>query len=153
MDRICSVNINGKKSPLCNDRTLYYSWKKIFEERWVSRSIALGIMFAESHIGANYAWTCNASWNNWWWVKARVLKNWKVKRDQPIPNWWGCRLYRFDSMEDYLQSKANMIWVNYKWCFNRNTIKDKVRCVSFNYVWKPNVAEKSWINNVMIIAY
>jgi len=163
MDRICKISIHGRKSPLCNDRKLFNLWKKLSEERWADRKIILGIMYSESHIGANRAGTCNSSWNNRWGVKARVYNNGKVSRDQAIPNnilrnnewkylWW-CRLYKFKDMQDYFQSKANMIWVNYKWCFNRNSTKSKVECISKNYVGLPNVIEQSWVNNVMSIAY
>ena len=125
MSRICDISIHWRKSPLCNNWELYNSWKKISEERWADRSIILGIMYSESHIGANYAGTCNSFWNNRWWVKARRDDDQKVKRDQPIPNNW-CWLYKFDSMEDYFITKANIIGNGYKWCLNRNTTKNKI---------------------------
>jgi len=153
MDRICNISIHGRKSPLCDNWELFNLWKKLSEERWADRNIILGIMYAESHIGANRAWTCNAGWNNRWGVKARVHDDGKVSRDQAIPNWWWCRLYKFKDMEDYFKSKANMIWINYKWCFNRSSTRAKVECISRKYVWLPDVAEQSWINNVMSIAY
>mgnify|MGYP003562394425 FL=1 len=129
MNRICKVYIHGRKSPLCDNRDLYNSWKKIFESKWVSRSIALGIMYAESHIGANYAWSCNSSWNNWGGIKRRITDDWKSVRDQKIPNWW-CRLYKFKSVEDYFNSKANTL-VKYKSCFNRDK---PIQCISKTYL-------------------
>ena len=151
MTRICKVYINGRKSPLCDNRSLYFSWKNIFQSKWVSWDIALWIMYAESHIWASYKW-CDGTWNNWWWVKARVLENWKVVKDQKIPNWWNCWLYKFDSVEDYFTSKANMLWVNYKWCFTRKTNKDIVVCISYSYVWDPKLSETHRVNNVLSIS-
>lgn len=152
MSRICDISIHWRKSPLCNNWELYNSWKRISQERWADRSIILWIMFAESHIWANFATTCNSSWNNWGWVKARVHNNGDVSWDQKIPNNW-CYLYKFDNMNDYFESKANMIWVNYKWCFNRNSKRSQIECISFRYIWDPNVAEQHRINNVMSISY
>ncbi len=151
MTRICKVYINGNKSPLCDDRNLYFSWKNIFQSKGISRDIALGIMYAESHIWSSYKW-CDASWNNRWGVKARVLDDGKVSRDQKIPNWWNCWLYKFESMEDYFNSKANMLWVNYRWCFQRKSTKEKIICISYSYVWDPKVSETHWVNNVLFIA-
>jgi len=147
MDQICKVIIHWKKSPLCNNWDLYHKAKKITENAWADWKIVIGITYAESHIGSNYAGTCNSSWNNWGWVKARVAGNGKVSRDQAIPNKW-CWLYKFKNMEDYFVSKANIIWVNYKWCMLMKTQYEKVKCISYNYVWLPNVPEQSWINNV-----
>jgi hypothetical protein len=152
MDRICKISIHWKNSPLCNNWELFNLWKRISEDRGADRKIILGIMYSESHIGANWAGTCNSSWNNRWWVKARRGDDQKVKRDQPIPNNW-CWLYKFDSMENYFITKANIIGDGYKWCFNRNTTRDKVTCISRAYVGSPHKAEQSWINNVMKIAY
>jgi len=56
-------------------------------------------------------------------------------------------------MEDYFITKANIIGNGYKWCLNRNTTKNKVECISWKYVGSPKIAEQSWINNVMKIAY
>jgi len=150
MDNICKVNIRGQKSPLCNNRNLYNSWKEIFEKKWLSRKIAIGIMYAESHIGANYAGTCNVSWNNWWGIKWRKTDDWKSIKDQKIPNWWNCWLYKFDSVEDYFNSKANTL-LTYKSCMNRWSNYDILHCISYTYAWNPKVAESSWIRNSMYI--
>ena len=149
MERICNVSIHWKKSPLCNNWELYNSGKNIFESKGVSWSIALGIMFAESHIGANYAGTCNESWNNWGWIKWRIQDDWTAIKDQPIPNGWGCWLYKFDNVNDYFNSKANTL-LKYKSCFSQER---PIRCISFRYVGDPNVAEQSWIDNVAKIAF
>lgn len=148
MDRICAVNIHDRKSPLCNDWNLYNKWKEIFEKKWVSWSIALGIMYSESHIGANYAGTCDTSYNNWGWIKWRITDDGKAIKNQPIPQ-NGCWLYKFNSVEDYFNSKANTL-VKYKSCFS----KDKpIECISYAYVGNRYVAERSWIARVAQIAY
>ena len=85
-------------------------------------------------------------------MKARVLENGKVVKDQKIPNWWNCRLYKFDSIEDYFNSKANMLWVNYKWCFNRSSHKSIIVCISYSYVWDSKISETHRVNNVLHIA-
>ncbi len=151
MDRICAIRKNWW-SPLCNDWVTYHLWKRISEERGADWDIVLWIMFSESHIGSNRAWSCDSSWNNRWWVKARRDDDQKVRRDQPIPNWWNCRLYRFDSMEDYFITKANIIGSWYKWCFTRDSKRAIVSCISYRYIGDPNKSETHWVNNVMSIA-
>lgn len=154
MSRVCKYGrIDGKISPLCDNRDMYMSGKKIFADRGVPRDIALGVMFAESHIWSNRAWTCNESWNNRWGIKYRILDDWSRMKDQQIPNdwnwnkWW-CRLYKFDSINDYFISKANT-FTKYSWCFTQDK---PITCMAYNYVWNPKVAEKSWIYRVSLIA-
>jgi len=146
MSRVCWT-AKGK-SPMCNDWTMYYSWKKIFEDAGVPRGIALWIMNAESNIWVNYAWSCGSSWNNRGGIKYRKNSDWSVTKDQTIPN-NGCRLYKFDTIEDYFKSKANTLWIWYKSCFKTD---NPIRCISYSYVWDPKVAEPSWISNVAKIA-
>lgn len=152
MSRICNISIHWRKSPLCDNWELYNSWKRISQERWADRSIILWIMFAESHIWANFATTCNSSWNNWGWVKARRTDDGIVHRDQSIPNNW-CWLYKFDSMDEYFKTKANIISDGYGKCFTRNSKRSQIECISWKYVGSPSVAEQHRINNVMSIAY
>jgi len=164
MDRICKITKNWW-SPLCNNWSLYNAGKAIFEARKFSREVALGIMYAESHIWANYYGTCDKSWNNWGGIKWRKIDNGDNVKDQKIPNWrkdynWNsvrdkwevCRLYKFNSTEDYFVSKANTLWLWYGDCMNRWSNYNILRCISFAYVWDRNVAEKSWINNALVIA-
>lgn len=143
MTKICSTNRGN--SPLCWDRDLFYKGKQIFESRWVPFDIALWIMNAESNVGSSYAGTCTTEYNNWWGIKRRKLDDGTSVRDQKIPNNW-CRLYKFDSVEDYFTSKANTLWIGYKACFSK---ADPVRCISYAYVGDPNVAEANWIRNVL----
>lgn len=150
MDRICKHwKINWSISPLCDNWDMYYTGKKIFEDRWVPYWIALGIMFAESHIWINYAWSCDSSWNNRGGIKWRKNDDGSTTKDQQIPNNWNCYLYKFDSIEDYFKSKANTLWLWYKSCFSQDK---PITCISRKYVWSPNVAESSWIKHVSMIA-
>lgn len=129
---------------------MYNLAKQIFEDRGVPFWIALWIMNAESTLGKNYAKWCNSTYNNWWGIKWKKLDDGTNVKDQPIPDANGCWMYRFDSMDDYFQSKANTLWIGYKACFSRD---NPIRCISFAYVWDPNIAETSWINNVASIAF
>jgi hypothetical protein len=58
MERICA---NAPNSPLCGKWDLYFSLKKITEDRLPPEKygrmweVLLGISYAESHIGQNYA--------------------------------------------------------------------------------------------------
>lgn len=148
MKRICQYwKLNWKVSPLCNNWQLYDSMKWISEAYKIPFSIALGITFAESHIWVNYAWTCDSTYNNWWWVKWRIWSDWKAIKDQIIPQNW-CWVYKFGSVEDYWQSKMRTLQ-KYKSCFS----KDKpITCISYAYVWNANVAEQSWISRVALIS-
>ena len=147
MDRICTTAWG--RSPMCNNWSMYYSGKQIFEDAGVPRGIALWIMNAESNIWVNYAWTCDYSWNNWGGIKYRKNSDGSVTKDQAIPNNW-CRLYKFDTIDDYFRSKANTLGIWYKACFDGRS--QPIRCISYAYVGSPNVAEQSWINNVSKIA-
>lgn len=155
MERVCKYGrINGRVSPMCDNWEMYYQGKQAFAEKPNARPIALGIMYSESHLWVNYAWSCDQSWNNRGGIKGKKLDNWKLLRDQPIPNngkwwpWW-CRLYRFDNMSDYFKSKANTL-IDWYWpCFDR---EKPIECIAYNYVGNPRVAEKSWIRRVAKIS-
>ena len=128
---------------------MYYTGKKIFEDRWVPFWIALGIMFAESHIGVNYAWSCDSTWNNRGGIKWRKNDDWSTTKDQAIPNNWNCYLYKFDSVEDYFKSKANTLWLWYKSCFSQDK---PITCISYAYVGNRYVSEDSRVKRVSLIA-
>ena len=144
MERVCK-----QKSPMCNDWDMFNSAKDIFEARWVPFWIALWIMNAESTLWRNYAWWCDASYNNWWGIKWKKNDDGSTTKDQPIPDSKWCWVYKFESLDEYFKSKANTLWLWYKACFSKNA---PVRCISYAYVWNRYVAEQSWINNVMSIA-
>lgn len=149
MDRVCKYGkLNWKVSPLCNNWQLYNSMKWISEAYNVPFSIALGITYAESHIWVNYAWWCNAGYNNWGGVKWRIWQDWKAIKDQVIPQNW-CWVYRFGSVEDYWQSKMRTLQ-KYNSCFSKGK---PITCISYAYVWNANEAEQSWISRVSLISY
>lgn len=149
--KVCDVQVN---SPLCKDRDLFNRLYVITEERIPNKNffpIMLGITNAESSLGLNFArnnkWGFCNNYNNWWWVKWRKTDDNKSVRDQKIPQSDGCWLYKFDSVEDYWISKTNTLRYGYKGCIDSST---PVRCISFAYVGKRDVAEPSWIRNVSI---
>lgn len=148
MQRICDVKLNWKQSPLCNNWELFNSWVAIFKDHWVPYDIAFGIMYAESHIGINYAWDCNETRNNWGGLKRKIGEDGKAVKDQVIPNWPNkkCRLYKFDSVTDYFHSKAHTLQ-KYSACFK----KDKpIACISKSYLtWD----KKGWTARVGKISY
>ena len=110
-------------------------------------------MNAESTIGKHYAKGCNASYNNWGGIKWKKLDDGTNVKDQKIPDENGCWVYKFESMEDYFISKANTLSIGYKTCFTQNKeTYSQVKCISFAYVGNPNIAEESWIKNVLMIA-
>lgn len=155
MARICKYGrYNGKTTPLCNNWELYNQGKQAFSEIPNSRPIALGIMYSESHLWVSYAWSCDSSWNNRWWIKAKKLDNGRLLKDQPIPNngsggYWGCRLYKFENMQDYFKSKANTLIDWYRWCRSK---KKPITCIAYRYVGNKYIAEESWIRRVAKIS-
>lgn len=148
---VCKKQIN---SPLCKNRALFDRLYQITEERLPWKNfypILLGITNAESSLGLAYAkdnigWTC-ADRNNWGWIKWKINDDGTRQKDQPIPDQYGCYLYRFDSIEDYWISKVNTVRFWYKWCVDHKT---PIRCMSYAYVGNRYVAEESWIKNVSI---
>lgn len=157
--KICWKQIN---SPLCKDKELLSRLYKITEDRipWKNMfPILIWITNAESSLGLNFAkdnigWKCE--WrNNWWGIKYQILDNntrvytrklnwfeYKNSKDQ-----FGCNLYPFESIEEYFITKVNWIRFWYKQCVDSTT---PIRCISWRYVWDPNVQEESWIKNVSI---
>jgi hypothetical protein len=159
MERVCKYwKLNWKISPLCNNWQMYNSLKWISEAYNISFPIALGITYAESHIGVNYAWTCNAGYNNLWWIKWRIWQDWKAIKDQEIPNNWKdynnnkkidiwevCYLYKFGSIEDYWQSKMRTLQ-KYSTCLKQ---KLPIKCISQSYLtWN----KQAWVQRVALIA-
>lgn len=128
-------------SPLCNNRPLYKNLKYISDVKWVSFMMMLSVSFAESHIGVNFKPSKCSSTNNWWWIKWSKANNGKVdKINLPDKNW--CRLYSFNSVEEYWNALANTLklWYYNAWCNNAT-------CLSDRYVWWPWV-DMSWVNRV-----
>lgn len=113
--------------------------------------ILLGITNAESSLGTAYArnnkWGFCTGYNNLGGIKWRKTDEGGSVKDQKIPDVNDCYLYKFESIDDYWISKVNTVRYGYKGCIDR---KDPVKCMSYPYVWDPNVAEQSWINNVSV---
>jgi hypothetical protein len=123
----------------------------------------LGLAYAESHIGVNFAndnqgGNCYGR-NNWWGAKyainddnSRDYKSGKFggyNTNYRFTDAYGCNLYPFESISDYWKSKVNGMRYGYKGCIN----SDKpITCLSYQYVGNPNVAEESWIQRVAIIS-
>lgn len=108
---------------------------------WVSFETMLWISYAESHIWVNFAPSQSCSWmNNWGWLKAMKDNNW-ITHPIKLPYKW-CRLYPFESVEDYRKSLANTLrfWYAYAWC-------NDIVCLSKKYVWGSGI-KWSWVNRV-----
>jgi len=104
-------------SPLCNNPYLQDRLRKISDERGVPFWLMVGITLAESRVGTDFAGGCDASYYNWGGVKARRLDSGEIIRDYPIPDFNGCWLYKFDSVEDYWvsnqQHQTHQIYLMY----------------------------------------
>ena len=138
MKTICEKSPN---SPMCNDYNMLETLKRVADKRWVDYKLLLWIMYAESHIGANFnAEQCRAS-NNRAWLKARKYDDWRTSEWFDKQEWKidGCRLYNFDTVEQFFESLANTISMWYSKC------NWDVYCISKAYVWHESWA---WVNNV-----
>lgn len=160
--KICQKQIN---SPLCKDRALFDRLYQITEERlpwknffpiliWMTNAeSSLWLDFAKDNIGG----TCIGR-NNWGGAKYKINDdntreysrsyNWFLywsKYSWRFVDQYGCNLFPFMSIDEYWISKTNWIKYGYKWCIDSKT---PIRCLSYAYVWRPDVAEQSWIDNV-----
>lgn len=162
MEHICAKAPN---SPLCGNWELYHKLKKITEERMPEAEygrvweILIGISYAESHVGQNYAkdnvWGTCYGRNNWGGGKYKINddntrvytsnKFWGYNTTTRFTDAFWCNLFPFESIEEYWISKVNGMRYGYKSCFKSQF---PIRCVAFQYVWDPRVAEPSWILNV-----
>lgn len=155
--KICWKQIN---SPLCKDKELLARLYKITEDRIPGKNmfpILIWITNAESSLWLNFAkdsvgGKCDGR-NNWWGTKYQILDNntrvysrklnwfdYKNSKDQ-----FGCNLYPFESIEEYFITKVNGMRFWYKSCIESKT---PIKCISYKYIWNPNISEKSWIDNV-----
>ena len=109
MNKICKYGkIHWNISPLCNNWDLYKKLKVISMNKWVEFWLLVGITYAESHIWANHSSDICATYNNRSGIKWKKLDNWTVLKNE-LPDENGCRLYKFDSVEDYRNSFTNSI--------------------------------------------
>lgn len=144
MSKICELS---KDSPMCNNYTMLNKLKTIADSRNVDYKLLLGIMYAESHIGANFNKENCRQTNNWWGVKNRKYDDWTVSEKFDIQyqsldkdlNW--CWLYYFEDVETFFESLANTISIWYKSC------KEDPYCIMKYYVGHESGA---WVRNVYL---
>lgn len=130
MTKICELwTIHWRVTPLCNNRELYYDIAEISAKKWVPFKLMLWISHAESHIWANWSpkIECSKS-NNWGGLKGYKQENWPTLRY--TSNWvpW-CRLYKFDSVQQFWWWLANTLKAYEKTCWRQ------AECISIAYVW------------------
>lgn len=145
MSKICELS---KDSPMCGDYTMLLKLKSIAGDRWVDYKLLLGIMYAESHIWAYFNQENCRQTNNWWWVKNRKYDNGVVSekfseqyKNLTGKNLEGCRLYYFDTVEEFFESLANTISLGYAKC------NEDVYCIMGPYVGHESGA---WVRNVYL---
>ena len=126
MKRICESR--NWKSPVCNNRDLYYKLKNISQEVWVNYWLMLWITNAESNIWSNFAWDCKWTNNRSWLKRKKTKENENIKIK--LPHKW-CRLYPFEDIEDFRYSFAYSLkyWYIDKWAktpelISRNYVKN-----------------------------
>lgn len=150
MDQICSrsrKNSGGKEqSLLCNDRPLFDILLSISSRYHVPVWMMVGIMYKESNLWLSYhagnRADCRENTNNRWWMKMNHTSA-GAKKQNTIGK--GCRLQKYDTIEEWFTSLARTIWIWYKGCFDK---ADPVTCIAFKYVGNPKVAEKWWVDVV-----
>lgn len=144
MNKICELS---KDSPMCNNYTMLNKLKEIADHRNVDYKLLLGIMYAESHIGANFNKENCRQTNNRGWVKARKYDDGTVsekfdKQYQTLDkDLNGCWLYYFEDVETFFESLANTIWIWYKSC------NEDPYCIMKYYVGHESWA---WVRNVYL---
>lgn len=141
---ICQIQ---PKSPLCTDIRSLEILNTIATRKWVPTRLMLWIYNAESSLWINFNKKECYAYYNWAGLKGKMDDSGKVtmyatNRKKPDKN--GCWLYRFSSWEEAVNSLANTLSIGYRAC------KMKTRCIAYDYVWKPDIAEESWIRNVEI---
>lgn len=171
MDKVCEYGKLPDKgvSPLCGNWKLFYELKKITEDRlgsgWQWFNIMVGMSYAESHIGINYArdgvgGTCVGR-NNWGGAKYKINDdNTRIYRSITNSYWqstvngkvlfmdkFWCNLFPFHSIQDYWISKSNGLRYGFAHCKNSGK---PVTCISYKYVGNPDVSEKAWVWRVGI---
>lgn len=145
MSKICELSEN---SPMCWDYTMLLKLKYVADVRDVDYKLLLGIMYAESHIWANFNIHNCWSTNNWAGLKARkyddgTMSEWFDKQYEKLndSNLNGCRLYKFDTVEQFFESLANTISIWYAKC------NEDPYCIMKSYVGHESGA---WVRNVYL---
>lgn len=144
MWKICEVS---SSSPMCNNWEMLNDLMEVAEKRNVDYKLLLWIMYAESHIGANFNMHNCGQMNNWAWLKARKYDDWHVSewyneqyKHLSINTEW-CWLYYFEDVHTFFESLANTISIWYGKC------NEDVYCIMKSYVWHESGA---WVRNVYI---
>ncbi len=116
-------------SPICTGKVEIRRIEKIANDTGVPIRFLIGISYAESHIGTNFAPQKCSYTNNWAWLKAYKysVNEWAKWTKMPNSQW--CWLYEFDDTYQFFQSLANTI----KSYSNANCSTPE--CVSKNFVW------------------
>lgn len=140
--KICS---EAPGSILCTSRDTLEMFGRKSREKWVPLGLVVGVAYAESSLHTNYNKPICKEYNNLFGLKG-------YKRDDGRLDWYtdnrgrpddqGCWLYKFKSIEEWLNGFLNTISMGYKGC------KNDVRCISYAYVGDPNKSEESWISRV-----
>ncbi len=144
MNKICELS---KDSPMCNDYVMLNKLKEIADKRNVDYKLLLWIMYAESHIWANFNQENCRQTNNWAWVKARKYDDGTVsekfdKQYQSLDkDLNGCWLYYFEDVEQFFESLANTISLWYAKC------NEDPYCIMKYYVGHESWA---WVRNVYL---
>ena len=117
------------------------------EELKEDYKLLLGIMYAESHIGANFKpYKCKIT-NNRAWLKGRKYDDWTTSERYNVQyqsldldlEW--CWLYYFEDYKQFFESLANTISIGYGKC------NEDVYCIMKSYVWHESGA---WVRNVYL---
>ena len=144
MWKICEVS---SSSPMCNNWEMLNDLMEVAEKRNVDYKLLLWIMYAESHIGANFKpYKCSAT-HNWAGLKARKYDDGRLSEKFDVQyqslnmdlEW--CWLYYFEDYHTFFESLANTIWIWYAKC------NEDVYCIMKSYVWHESGA---WVRNVYI---
>lgn len=134
-----------KDSVFCTDTELFDRYVEASHKKWVPPGLVFGIMFAESSLHTNYNKPVCKSYNNPFWLKWYKQDDWRLDwytQNRGRADAQGCWLYKFASLEEWLNGLLNTISMGYKKCEN------DVTCISYAYVGDPNKAEESWIGRV-----
>jgi len=108
MALICKYwQIHWRTTPICNDWDLYHELKTISNSNWVSFGLMIGITYAESHIGTNFAPSADCALSN---NRAGIKNNYE--RDRNYREW--CRLHQYDN--------AQWFWLDFAKLLNRGYI-------------------------------
>lgn len=142
-------------SPACKHPEVLELIDTVATKHNVPTRLITGIYFAESTLWINFNKEPCSQYHNWAWLKWRKFKDgrpteyYQANRRKPDSN--GCWLYKFESFEQATESLALTLSRWYHTCFRDNKLpENQTKCISYAYVWAPDVPEQSWINRVSL---